>query len=273
MHAAVLLPAALAFLAGLFGLTWLLSRRWNNYSFVDVTWALAFAPVAAGYAFLGGGWLPRRLAVATLVGGWSLRLGLHLWRRVAAHHPAEDGRYAVLRARWQDRLPRAFLGFFLAQALLVWLLLLPVFWVTRQVQPQFHPLEIAGALLWLAALAGEGLADAQLRRHQRTQAGRTTVCQSGLWRYSRHPNYFFQSLLWWGLFLMALPSPWGWLTVLAPLAMLHFLLNVTGIPLTEKLSLQKRGEAYRAYQRTTSAFLPWPPRREPPTASPPACGT
>ena len=255
--------ASALLLLALFLATWWLACRWNNFSIVDVTWALAFAPVAFWHAFAGTGWLPRRLAVGTLVAAWSLRLGLHLCRRVAHHHPAEDPRYAVLRARWQGREARAFLGFFLAQGVLVWLLMLPVALLAAESRPAFHPLEWAGLALWLTGLAGEALADAQLTRFKRRPNAGLGVCDEGLWSWSRHPNYFFQSLLWWGLFLMALPSPLGWTSVVAPLAMLHFLLNVTGIPLTEKLSLERRGEAYRAYQRRTSPFLPRPPHRDP----------
>ncbi len=251
--------AALILIA-LFLFTWWLSVRLDNYSFVDVTWSLSFAPIAVWYAASGGGWLPRRVAIAALVGAWSLRLGIYLWRRVASHHPKEDVRYAVLREKWQDNLNRAFLGFFLVQAALVWLLMLPVRLIVQQSTPGFHLLEVIGLALWCLALIGEGLADAQHARVRRENPG-GGICQAGLWHYSRHPNYFFQSLLWWGLFLMALPAPWGWTAIVAPLAMLHFLLNVTGIPLTEKLSVQKRGDAYRAYQRTTSAFVPW--RRKP----------
>lgn len=255
-----LLRTGFAIVLVLFFLTWRLSVRKDNYSFVDVTWALAFAPLAAWYASTGVGWLPRRIAIATLVGLWSLRLGVHLWRRVAAHHPREDARYAVLREKWQAHPQRAFLFFFLAQALLVWLLMLPVYLISQQVQPGLHPLEYAGLMVWAVALLGEAVADAQLARFLRARPGAVEVCRAGLWRWSRHPNYFFQSLLWWGLFLMALPAPWGWTAVAAPLAMLHFLLHVTGIPLTEKLSVEKRGEAYREYQRSTSAFIPWPPK-------------
>jgi len=252
-----LLRTGFAIVLVLFFLTWRLSARKDNYSFVDVTWALAFAPLAAWYAVTGAGWLPRRAAIAVLVGLWSLRLGLHLWRRVAAHHPREDARYAVLREKWRAHPRRAFLFFFLAQAVLVWLLMLPVYLIANQPAQGFHALEIAGLALWFGALIGEALADAQLARFLKSTRDPAAVCDSGLWRYSRHPNYFFQSLLWWGLFLMALPAPWGWAALAAPLAMLHFLLHVTGIPLTEKLSLQKRGEAYRRYQRTTSALVPW----------------
>jgi steroid 5-alpha reductase family enzyme len=251
-----LIIGALILLA-LFFFTWRLSVRLENYSFVDVTWALSFTPLSIWYAVAGGGWMPRRIAIATLVSLWSLRLGIYLWRRVASHHPKEDVRYAVLRKKWSANLHRAFFWFFHSQAVLVWLLMLPVFLICRQTNTAFHWLEYTGLAVWFIALVGEGISDAQLARFKATNNDPKAICQIGLWHYSRHPNYFFQSLLWWGLFLMALPAPWGWLAIIAPLAMLHFLLNVTGIPLTEKLSVEKRGDVYREYQRTTSAFVPW----------------
>lgn len=245
--------------------TWRFSIRCDNFSFVDVTWALSFAPVAFLYAIQADGWEWRRGAIALLLGAWSLRLGLHLWRRVARHHPAEDPRYRVLREKWRGpALERNFLGFFLAQALLVWLLTLPIFLICREPTPSIQPLEIAGVVLWMIGLLGEAIADRQLERFKKeTASDSRALCQAGLWRYSRHPNYFFQSLLWWGLFLAALPAPWGWTTIVAPLAMLCFLLKITGIPLTEQLAVEKRGDLYRDYQRTTSAFVPLPPRRLP----------
>ncbi len=244
----------------LFGFTWMLSIKCNNYSFVDVAWAFSFTPVVIWYGISGSGWAPRRWAVVALVVFWSLRLGTHLARRVAAHHPKEDPRYAVLKERWKGNLKMTFLWFFLAQGLLTWLLMLPAYLIATQVQPQFHSLEFAGLALWTVALVGEAIADAQLASFKRIHPHAGGICQVGLWRYSRHPNYFFQSLLWWGLALMALPVPWGWTAIAAPLAMLHFLLNVTGVPLTEKLAIEKRGDAYRDYQRRTSAFIPWFPK-------------
>lgn len=253
----LLLSAALLLL--LFGLTWKLSVRLDNFSLVDVTWSLSFAPVVILFASLGDGWGPRRIAVAALVAAWSLRLGSYLWQRVASHHPKEDPRYAILREKWTVNRDRKFLGFFLAQAVLVWLLTLPVFLICRNPADTFTALEMAGFAIWVIGLTGEALADWQLKRFKATATGeRNGICQSGLWRYSRHPNYFFQSLLWWGLFLIALPAEWGWTAILAPLAMLWFLLRVTGIPLTEELALKKRGAAWRNYQESTSAFLPLP---------------
>lgn len=260
MSSPVVLAIGAAVLLAVFLSTWWLARRIDNYSIVDVTWSLSFAPIAILYATLCDGWLPRRIAIASLVALWSLRLGTYLWGRVAAHHPEVDPRYAILSERWKKNLARAYLLFFLSQGLLVWLLMLPVHFVAMNATAGFHPLEIAGFSLWMAGLIGEAIADAQLKRFKKESTDRLAVCKRGLWRYSRHPNYFFQSLLWWGLFLMALPMPWGWISIVAPLAMLHFLLRVTGVPLTEELALEKRGATYRDYQDTTSAFLPLPPK-------------
>jgi steroid 5-alpha reductase family enzyme len=262
-----MLIVSLVLLLALFLATWWLSQRLDNYSLVDVTWSLAFAPVVILYASTGTGWAPRRLVIAALVATWSLRLGLYLWGRVARHHPKEDARYAILRQDWAPHLPRTFLFFFLAQAALVWLLTLPVYLICSNASGRYSAWEIAGAVLWFVALFGEGLADAQLKQFKHSNSDPHAVCQQGLWHYSRHPNYFFQSLLWWGLFLMALPQPWGWLTLLAPLSMLYFLLRVTGIPLTEQLAVASKGAAYQHYQQTTSAFLPLPRRHSPTSAS------
>jgi steroid 5-alpha reductase family enzyme len=244
----------------MFAATWRFSVRSGNYSWVDVTWALSFTPAVLCHAWLADGWAPRRVAIALMMSAWSLRLGLHLWRRISRHHPHEDARYAVLRERWKANVPRAFLGFFLAQAFLVWLLVLPAHLIAQHADRVFSLTELIGLAVWCLALLGEAIADQQLSAFNREPGPANQVCRKGLWRWSRHPNYFFQSLLWWGLFLMALPAPWGWTSIAAPLAMLHFLLNVTGIPLTERLSVAKRGDAYRDYQRTTSAFVPWFPK-------------
>ncbi len=249
-----------ALLGVVFFVAWLWARRIGNYSIVDAVWALSFAPVALLYTWLGTGWLPRRLLIGALLAAWALRLGIHLTSRIASHHPAEDPRYAILRERWASRW--AFLIFFLAQGLLVWLLTLPVHLICSNASGHLQWLEIVGFGVWAIGLVGEAVADRQLKKfaRNRNRDSDKSVCQHGLWKYSRHPNYFFQSLLWWGLFLAALAAPWGWLAILAPLAMLYTLLRVTGIPLTEKLSVKNRGENYRRYQQTTSAFLPLPPK-------------
>ncbi len=262
MNLFTLAALALAALCGLFAWLYLAARRLDNYGIVVVAWAYAFAPTAAFYAWAGSGWAPRRAVVAALVALWSLRLGTHLFRRVASHHPTEDGRYVQLRRDWAGNFAPKMFGFFQLQAASIVLLSVPFLFPVGNATPHFHALEIAGVALWLLALAGESLADAQLAAFKRDPANRGRVCNVGLWRYSRHPNYFFEWLVWVAFFVFALSSPWGWVAAVAPAAILHLLLRVTGIPLTEEQSVRSKGDAYRRYQQTTSAFVPWFPKAE-----------
>jgi len=125
-----------------------------------------------------------------------------------------------------------------------------------------HPLEIVGALIWLTGLLGETVADQQLKSFKRDGNNKGKVCDLGLWGWSRHPNYFFEWLIWVGYATFALASPYGWLALPLPLLMLHFLLNVTGVKATEEQALRTKGEAYARYQRTVSAFIPRPRKQE-----------
>jgi len=245
----------------LFALTWLLSLKLNNFSFVDVTWSYALAVMAPLYALLGGGFAERKIIAVTMGVLWSVRLGTYLLIRVKGHHPHEDVRYAVLREKWKDGLGKNFFFFFQAQALLIVLLAVPVLLACLNPAPKLNLIEMAGAIVWLIGLSGEALSDAQMKRFKADPASKGKVCKVGLWRYSRHPNYFFESVVWWGFWLFACGSPWGWATVYAPALILYFLLRVTGIPLTEECAVKSKGDAYREYQRTTSAFVPWPPKK------------
>lgn len=257
----LLLGAAVAFV--LFTLTWLLSRKLDNYSFVDITWSYALGVLAPLYAICtwSTGYPPRHALALMMAMGWSLRLGTYLLLRIKSHHPHEDVRYQVLRKKWQGHLGSRFFAFFQAQAVLIVLLSIPVLLAFLNPAPTLSLWEIAGASLWLVALTGEGVADWQMGQFKAVPENRGRVCTAGLWRYSRHPNYFFESLVWWSFWLFACGSPWGWLTLYAPLLILHFLLRVTGIPLTEKCAVESKGDAYREYQRTTSAFVPWFPKK------------
>jgi steroid 5-alpha reductase family enzyme len=137
------------------------------------------------------------------------------------------------------------------------MLSVPFLFACGNARPEFGAIEIAGAVLWLIALGGESLADWQLKQFKASPENKGSVCQAGLWRYSRHPNYFFEWLIWMAFFAVAAGAPWGWVTVYCPALMLFFLLRVTGIPMTEELAVKTKGEEYRAYQKTTSAFVPW----------------
>jgi steroid 5-alpha reductase family enzyme len=164
--------------------------------------------------------------------------------------------YRTLREQWGPRAPRNFLFLHLAQVAFALLFSVPVLAAMRG-----GPLDgwaLAGALAWLIAVAGEGVADRQLAAFRADPTNRGEVCRAGLWRYSRHPNYFFEWLQWWAYVLIGHAAP---LTLLGPAVMMVFLFRLTGIPYTERQAQRTRGDKYRAYQRTTSAFFPWPPRR------------
>lgn len=265
-----LLLLALGALCAAFAALYFLARRLDNYGIVDVAWSYAFGALALLYALLGAGWAPRRALIATLVIGWSVRLGTHLLIRVAGHHPVEDARYGQLRRDWAANFAPKMFGFFQLQAVSVVGLGAAFLIVCRNPAAALHPLEYAGAALWLVAVGGEAIADAQLAAFKRNPAHAGQVCATGLWRYSRHPNYFFEWLVWVAYFVIALASPWGWIAFIGPAGILWLLLRMTGIPATEEQNLRRRGDAYRRYQETTSAFVPWFPSRPSAPASPPS---
>jgi len=236
---------------------WLAALRINNLGIVDIAWSIGFLPVALFFAALAHGDPWRRGLVAGMAGLWSLRLAIHVGVRVAAHHPREDVRYGKLRADWGAGLKRRTFWFFQLQAGILAALSTVFLVPCLNAKPGITPLEWAGLVIWLGALAGETEADRQLKRFKANPANAGRICRAGLWNYSRHPNYFFEWIVWVGFFVFAWDSPGGCFTVLCPALMLFFLLRVTGIPLTEELSVRNKGDAYRQYQRTTSAFVPW----------------
>jgi len=260
MSALLLILSALAGLCLVFAGVYWLARRIDNYGVVDIAWSYAFAALALYYAFLAPGWPVRKALITAMAVLWSLRLGTHLYHRVMGHHPVEDGRYVQLRKDWAGNFAPKMFGFFQLQAVSVVLLGVAFFIVCLNPSPRLHPLEVAGAILWLLALTGESLADRQLAAFKHDPANKGKVCDAGLWRYSRHPNYFFEWLIWVAYFVLALASPHGWVAFIGPASILYLLLRVTGIPLTEEQSLRSRGDAYRRYQQTTSAFVPWFPK-------------
>lgn len=235
-------------------LGWLWQRRRDNAGIVDAIWAFGVGAAAVLYAALGEGATWPRIALALLGGLWGARLGLHLWRRVSQEE--EDGRYRALRQRWQGHQGKFFL-FFQFQALLIVFFSLPFLAVAR------NPVEgpgawwVLGVLIWIGSVAGESIADRQLARFRAAPANRGKTCREGLWRYSRHPNYFFEWLHWFAYVALAVGSPWHWLAWAGPVVMYVFLRWISGIPYTEAQALRTRGEDYRQYQRDTPMLIPW----------------
>jgi steroid 5-alpha reductase family enzyme len=249
-----------AIVGGMMLILWAIHVLINNASIVDFGWAVGLALLAAWYAWAGPGYPARKWAIATMAGFWGLRLGLYLLFARVIGQP-EEGRYVQLRKEWKTNLPVRFLFFFEFQALLDVVLSLPFLFACLDTRAPLGILEKIGAGIWLAAIAGEALADWQLDAFKKNPANRGKTCRAGLWKYSRHPNYFFEWLVWVGYALFAISSPWGWIGLLSPVLILYFLLSVTGIPATEAQALRSRGAEYRAYQQSTSSFVPWFPKR------------
>lgn len=238
---------------------WLLGIRNKNFSYVDVGWSANFAVLALLFAWLAEGWETRKWIIAAMYALWSVRLAGHLAKRIIGQ--PEEGRYVELRRRWAANLNAKFFGFFQLQALLNVILALPLLIACMNPEPQLHLLEALGVAIWLVGLLGESIADGQLASFKRNSSNHGAVCDAGLWRYSRHPNYFFEWTIWIGYAVFALASPWGWLALAMPALMLHFLINVTGVRATEEQALRSKGERYREYQQRTSVFVPLPRKR------------
>ena len=238
-------------------LVWVLSVRLRDASIVDICWGPGFVLLAWLYAALFDAFTPRPVLVGVLVTLWGVRLAVHIFRR----HRGEDPRYAAMRAaRGPAFWWRSLLVVFWLQAVILWFVALPLL-VTAAVPgpPAVTITDVLGVVLFATGFAFEAIGDAQLARFRSDVSNRGTVLDTGLWRYTRHPNYFGDALLWWGVYLIALSAPGGWITIASPLVMTLLLLRVSGVTLLERgLSASKPG--YAEYVARTSAFVPWMPR-------------
>ena len=252
-------------LSMLMTLAWVVQQRTGNSGWVDAIWSYSIGLVGAVAALwpLGDGSSARRAIVAGLALCWSVRLGTHIARSTVAG--VDDPRYANLAREWGPAAPRRMFMFLQSQALASVPLPFSIFLAAHAPYPGLRLQDYAGAVIMLAAVTGEAIADEQLRRFKRSQSGAGSVCNAGLWRWSRHPNYFFEWLGWLAYPVIALSAqyPWGWASLAAPAIMYWILVKVTGIPPLEEQMLRSRGERYREYQARTSAFFPWPPRQAP----------
>jgi steroid 5-alpha reductase family enzyme len=256
--ATLLRPAllALAAMAGLAAATWAVSTARRNVAYVDRIWPLMFVTAAAVFALALPATGPRLPWVLALVLAWGLRLSAHITWRGWGH--VEDRRYQAIRRRNQPHfaLKSLFIVFGL-QVLLAWVVATPLLAALASPRP-LSALDAAGIALCAFGIVFEAVADGQLLRFQRDAALRGEVMDRGLWRYSRHPNYFGECCAWWGFFVMALGAGAPW-TVVSPLLMTFLLLKVSGVTLLEQ-DIGSRRPGYASYVRRTSAFIPMPPR-------------
>jgi steroid 5-alpha reductase family enzyme len=253
----LLLVWAVAVLAQTLGWRWQRTRA--TAGIVDVVWSFGVGGAAVLVAATGSGEVLPRLLLAVLGGAWGLRLGLHLWHRVRGE--PEDGRYANLRKRWGDD-QRKWFAMFQFQALLIAFFSLPFLAVAANPVAGWNAWFVAAIAAWLGSVAGEAIADRQLAKFRANPANKGKTCRDGLWRYSRHPNYFFEWLHWFAYVLLAIGSPLAWLSWAGPLVMYVFLRFISGIPYTEAQALRTRGEDYARYQRSTPMLFPWFPKED-----------
>lgn len=240
---------------------WLIQRKTLNAGIVDVGWTVSIGLLGLWFAVTSDGDLVRRLIVGVLIALWSARLAVHLLTDRVIGHP-EEGRYQTLRAKWGSKAGRNLFIFFQMQAVLALLFALPILVVAHNRVAPLTVWDMLGMAIWAVAFFCTALADRQLARFKARAGSSGKTCREGLWRYSRHPNYFFEWLHWWAYAALAVGSSYWWIPVAAPLIMLFFLLKVSGIPPTEAQAVASRGDDYREYQRTTSAFVPWFPKKE-----------
>lgn len=245
---------------GLMLLLWLLSLLLKNASIVDIFWGTGFVIADWVYfALTPEGYLPRKLLISALVTIWGLRLSLHILRRNWGK--PEDFRYQ----KWRNENGRkwwwlSFFQVFLLQGALMWIISAPLLAAQLGSYPQhLSVFDFLGALLWLVGFFFEVVGDYQLARFKTNKENKGKVMNTGVWRYTRHPNYFGDSAQWWGYYLVAAGAG-GWWTIFSPILMTLFLLRVSGVTLLEKTMQSRPG--YKEYIETTSAFIPWFPRRK-----------
>jgi steroid 5-alpha reductase family enzyme len=239
--------------------TWIVSVALKNASIVDIVWGAGFVAVAWTVALtVDGGLDARKTLIVAMTSVWGLRLAGYLgWRN---HGKGEDYRYRAMRKRWGPRFPIISLGtVFVFQGLMMWLVSLPVQLGKADDTPELGVIALLGVIVWLVGLFFEVVGDAQLSRFKADPANAGTVMDRGLWRYTRHPNYFGDACVWWGIGLVAAETGSGAWGLVGSLAMTVLLRRVSGVTLLEK-SLVKRRAGYTEYIARTSPFVPRPPR-------------
>jgi steroid 5-alpha reductase family enzyme len=233
----------------------------KDNSVADIAWGLGFVLIAAVTLLRGGAWQARPVLATTLVFIWGLRLAAHILLRNRKR--GEDSRYAEWRMKWgRSFVWRSYLQVFLLQGFFLLLVSSAVIHINKPIDAGLRPLgllDAVGTAVWVVGFLFEAVGDTQLARFKRDPGSRGKIMNRGLWRYTRHPNYFGEALMWWGIFFLALSVPSGWTAFVSPGLITFLLVRVSGIPMLEK---KYAGNAeFQAYARRTSAFIPWFPKK------------
>lgn len=239
--------------------TWVISLMVSNASIVDIVWGLGFAITSWVLALTIDGDSTRQILLAVMVGVWGVRLGGYLAKRNIGH--GEDWRYKAMRKKKGPKFGViSLVTVFGLQGVLMWVVSLPVQFGNADDTPGVGPIAVMGIIVWFTGLTFEAVGDMQLARFKKNPDNAGKVMDQGLWRLTRHPNYFGDALLWWGIGLVGAETGSGVIGLIGPLVMTVFLLRVSGVPMLER-SLMKRREGYADYVARTSGFIPRPPKK------------
>lgn len=251
-----------AWLSLAMSIAWAIQRATGMSGWIDTIWCFAVGGGGWIAALYSDGDIARRIAAFAMISAWALRLGGHIGSRTRAF--GEDPRYAKLIEDWGDRAAWRLFLFLQIQAFTALILVLSVYFAATKATHFPDLFDSIAILTATIGLIGEAVSDAQLARFRKTSEAKTEICEIGLWRYCRHPNYFFEWVFWCSWPLLALsPLPWSWLSMLAPLLMYWLLVHVSGIPPLEEHMLRSRGEKFRALQARVNAFFPGPRKSDP----------
>lgn len=220
---------------------------------MDIVWAYGIGALTLIIVLVADGAIEKRILALFFSTLWSLRLGTYLAFRLKSHFPKEDKRYVDLKKKWGAG---KFFGFFQFQGLSQVLFSLPLLFLAKDTDPNFTLFTFVGLFIFAIGIGGETIADRQLSHFRKKHENKDKVCKFGLWKYSRHPNYFFEWITWCGISISALSAPYGYVGLLSPLLMYLTLNYLTGVPAAEEQSLRSKGDLYREYQRTTNRFFP-----------------
>ncbi|MGE0638082.1 MAG: DUF1295 domain-containing protein [Bacteroidia bacterium] len=235
---------------------YLLALRLKDNSIVDIGWGIGFIIVALATLFDRGTFCPRQLLITTLIILWALRLALYIFKRNSGK--GEDFRYKQWREEWGKTIYwRSYLQVFMLQGAIMFVIALPVMQVNASASSELVITDFIGAALWLIGFLFEAIGDAQMMRFKTNPANKGKIMRYGLWKYTRHPNYFGEALLWWGIFIIAMGAGSVFISLISPLLLTYLLLKVSGVAMLEK---KYTGNAeYDEYIRTTSSFVPMLP--------------
>ena len=252
-------PEGLLIACSVMTIAWLWQWKHDHPAIVDVVWSYLTPALAVGWIFLEPETLwTRKLLVAVPIAIWGVRLGTYLQNRLK--NDGSDGRYNAMSEAMGKWKTLGYFFFYQFQALGAFFLALSPYTALTGSPGEIRLIDLAALMLWIAAFFGESIADHQLARFRSDPSNKGKVCDTGLWKYSRHPNYFFEWLMWIVWLLMASGSSTWWVSGAAALAMFILVTKITGIPYVEDQSIRSRGDLYRDYQQRTSSFIPWFPK-------------